>query len=72
MAKVYPIQATIRRTQATAIKAEACIVARARIPTVIYGPGNIDQAHTLNEYITLDQLDIGVNHFRMLIRRICL
>jgi acetylornithine deacetylase len=39
---------------------------------VICGPGNIDQAHTPDEYITLDQLDKGVNLFKRLIRETCL
>ncbi len=42
------------------------------IPTVICGPGNIDQAHTPDEYITLDQLNKGVNLFKRLIRETCL
>ena len=51
---------------------EAVDYTKAGIPTVICGPGNIDQAHTPNEYITLDQLDRGVDLFRRLIRRTCL
>lgn len=42
------------------------------IPTVICGPGNIDQAHTPDEYITLEQLELGVNVFKETIKRVCL
>lgn len=51
---------------------EAVDYTQAGIPTVICGPGNIDQAHTPNEYITLDQLDYGVKAFKQLIRTVCL
>jgi succinyl-diaminopimelate desuccinylase len=30
--------------------------ARAGIPTVVFGPGSIDQAHTANEYVEIDQV----------------
>jgi acetylornithine deacetylase ArgE len=51
---------------------EAVNYTQAGIPTVICGPGNIDQAHTPNEYITLEQLDLGVKVFKQVIRKICL
>jgi acetylornithine deacetylase len=51
---------------------EAVDYTEAGIPTVICGPGNIDQAHTPDEYITLDQLDKGVDLFKRLIRETCL
>ena len=31
----------------------------ARLPTILCGPGSIDQAHQPDEFITLDQLDAG-------------
>jgi acetylornithine deacetylase len=42
------------------------------IPTVICGPGNIDQAHTPDEYITLKQLELGGKTFKESIRQVCL
>ncbi len=42
------------------------------IPTVICGPGNINQAHTPDEYITLKQLELGVKIFKESIRQVCL
>ena len=51
---------------------EAVEYTRAGIPTVICGPGSIDQAHTPDEYITLDQLDRGVATFKELVKRVCL
>jgi acetylornithine deacetylase/succinyl-diaminopimelate desuccinylase-like protein len=32
------------------------LVNQCKIPTVIFGPGRIDEAHTINEYISIDQL----------------
>ena len=51
---------------------EAVNYTAAGIPTVICGPGNIDQAHTPDEYITLKQLDLGVKIFKESIRQMCL
>jgi acetylornithine deacetylase len=36
------------------------------IPTIICGPGSIDQAHQPDEYITLEQLDAGMAFLRRL------
>ena len=51
---------------------EAVNYTAAGIPTVICGPGNIDQAHTPDEYITLKQLELGVKTYKDSIRQICL
>ena len=37
---------------------EAGLIQKAGIPTVICGPGSIEQAHGPNEYITIDQLNL--------------
>jgi acetylornithine deacetylase len=50
---------------------EAVDYTRAGIPTVICGPGSIDQAHTADEYISLEQLDAGVKAFKETIKRVC-
>ena len=51
---------------------EAVNYTAAGVPTVICGPGNIDQAHTPDEYITLKQLELGVKTFKETIRQVCL
>ena len=51
---------------------EAVDYTRAGIPTVICGPGSIDQAHTPDEYVSLEQLDRGVAAFKETIKRVCL
>jgi acetylornithine deacetylase len=44
----------------------------ASIPTVVCGPGNIEQAHKPNEFLTLDQLAKGEEFMRRLGERVCL
>ncbi|MEE8397168.1 MAG: acetylornithine deacetylase [bacterium] len=51
---------------------EGAIYNQAGIPTVICGPGDIDQAHRPNEYITRAQLDAGLPLLGRLIERVCL
>ena len=51
---------------------EAVDYTKAGIPTVICGPGSIDQAHTPDEYISLQQLNDGVRVFKEAIKRVCL
>jgi acetylornithine deacetylase ArgE len=51
---------------------EAVNYTRASIPTVICGPGSIDQAHTPDEYVSLEQIELGVSTFKEAVKRICL
>ena len=39
---------------------DAAMLAAAGIPTVVFGPGSIQQAHTKDEWIALDQLEMAV------------
>ena len=39
---------------------------------VVYGPGSIDQAHTNNEWIDLEQLELGADMYEKLIRHWCM
>ena len=51
---------------------EAVSYCNSGIPTVICGPGSIDQAHTPDEYISLKQLEMGYKTYKELVKRICL
>ena len=51
---------------------EAVNYTRAGIPTVICGPGSIEQAHAPDEYVSLKQLDLGVSALKETVKRICL
>jgi len=44
---------------------------RAGIPTVVCGPGSIDQAHKPNEFITLEQVKAGEAFLGRLMDRVC-
>ena len=41
---------------------------RAGIPSIVMGPGSIDQAHTADEYIAVDQLEQAVTIYKEIIR----
>ena len=51
---------------------EAGDYTEAGIPTVLCGPGSIDQNHTANEFIAVDQLERGVKVYKKVIEEICL
>lgn len=48
------------------------IFAQHGIPSLIFGPGSIEQAHKPDEYITEEQLNAGVAILRKLIEKFCL
>ena len=50
--------------------AEAGQFQEAGFPTVICGPGSIDQAHQPNEFISINQMEQGEQFLRKLIRRL--
>lgn len=52
--------------------AEAGQFQEAGFPTVLCGPGSIDQAHQPNEYIALDQIEAATVFMRRLIARLCI
>lgn len=60
------------RSTAAPYYTEGAIFNEAGIPTVICGPGDIDQAHRPNEYVTAGQLSQGVELLGRLIERVCL
>ena len=39
---------------------------------VVLGPGNIAQAHTIDEWIAIKQLHKGVEVFSQMVRRFCI
>lgn len=46
---------------------EASLFARAGIPAIVLGPGNIAQAHVLNEWVSLEQLQLALNIYTELV-----
>jgi len=57
-------------TRAVAYAAEAGLFQRAGIPTIICGPGSIEQAHQPDEWIERTQLDDGARFMRRLIQHL--
>ena len=42
---------------------DAAAIAAAGLPTVVFGPGSIDQAHTADEFISIDELKLATEIF---------
>jgi succinyl-diaminopimelate desuccinylase len=42
---------------------DASKIARAGIPSIIWGPGNIDRAHGREEYVELDQVVLATEMY---------
>ncbi len=57
-------------TRAVAYGAEAGLFQRAGIPTVVCGPGSIDQAHQPDEWIEIAQIEEGARFMQKLIERL--
>jgi acetylornithine deacetylase/succinyl-diaminopimelate desuccinylase-like protein len=51
---------------------EAPLYQRLRIPTIVLGPGSVEQAHIINEYIDIKQLQQAETVYKELITRVCL
>lgn len=49
---------------------DAAVFAEAGIPAVAAGPGFIAQAHTNDEWISLDELDLGVRFYRKFLEKL--
>jgi acetylornithine deacetylase len=42
---------------------DAPAIASEGVPTVVFGPGSIDQAHTVDEFIKIEELELGAEIF---------
>ncbi len=61
----------VNRTGTVSFGTEAGLFQNADIPTIVCGPGDIEQAHKPNEFISLDQIAEGEVFIRRLMDRIC-
>ena len=59
------------RTYAVAFATEAGRFQSAHVPTVVCGPGSIDQAHQPDEYISEEQMVAGLVFMQDLAREVC-
>ena len=60
------------RSRKSAFSSEAGYFEKARIPTVVCGPGRIEQAHQADEYIALSELDNCSRFLSELMNWMCL
>jgi acetylornithine deacetylase/succinyl-diaminopimelate desuccinylase-like protein len=42
---------------------DAAAISSAAVPTIVFGPGSIDQAHTADEFIEIDELNLATEIF---------
>ena len=64
------ISGSLHRPQAFDASCEQCFLANAGIKTIICGPGNLAQAHTVDEYVEISQLETAVMFYERAIREI--
>jgi acetylornithine deacetylase len=55
-----------------AFSTEAPHLQRLGLDTIIFGPGNIDQAHQPDEYMSLDMVTPGIGYMKKIIENVCL
>lgn len=53
----------IETTDAVNFWTEAALFSAAGYPAIVFGPGNIDKAHTANEWVALSDLESVANHY---------
>jgi acetylornithine deacetylase len=49
---------------------EASLFAQAGIPAIVLGPGNIAQAHVLDEWVSLEQLELALEIYTNLVKKL--
>ena len=59
------------QTETVSFGTEAGLFQIADIPTIVCGPGDIEQAHKPNEFISLEQVSEGEAFIRRLMDHIC-
>ena len=47
---------------------EASLFAQSGIPAIVLGPGNISQAHVLDEWVSLEQLESALKIYTQLVK----
>ena len=66
-AAAFVEQHGIEPGQAVNFWTEASLFAQAGIPAIVLGPGNISQAHVLDEWVSLEQLEKALNIYTTLV-----
>lgn len=68
-AKQLAMACNLPITSAVNFWTEASLFSEAGLTAIVYGPGNIAQAHTANEWVTLDQLHQVEQHYCQIIKQ---
>jgi acetylornithine deacetylase len=48
---------------------QVMLIKEGGIPTVLWGPGSVEQAHTVDEFITVEEMERGVDGYLAFLRR---
>lgn len=48
---------------------DASKLSRVGVPSIVFGPGSIDQAHAADEYVAIDQVDRAFDFYRAFLQR---
>ena len=51
-------------------RTDACILSEA-VPCIVVGPGDLRQAHTVNEWVSVEQLHQSVDLYLKFIQAVC-
>ena len=57
----------IEASQAVDFWTEASLFARAGLPAIVLGPGNIAQAHAVDEWVSIEQLELALHIYTKLV-----
>ena len=70
----HPLVRTLEKCGSQCVGApwfsDAAVFAHAGIPAIACGPGSIDQAHTRDEFLAIEDLELGVKFFCDFLRRL--
>jgi acetylornithine deacetylase len=66
-ARVFVEQYDIKTGPPVDFWTEASLFAQASIPVIVLGPGNIAQAHVLDEWVSMDQLELALKIYSNLV-----
>jgi acetylornithine deacetylase len=67
-AKVFAEKHDIEAGSAVNFWTEASLFAQAGIPAIVLGPGNIAQAHVLDEWVSIEQLELALKIYTKLVK----
>lgn len=67
-AKAFIKKRDIQAGPAVDFWTEAALFAQAGFPAIVLGPGNISQAHSVDEWVSIKQLELAINCYSQLVK----